>query len=214
MNRCFVFIRHSSGFIQLFLLQFWVKQWSGRMLHTTVSKHLQKNMKLTLCTPRKKSSLFLIYFEQCIYCTFKEYTVCECDNFIWCVQKGREHKGCKRLCGFCVFLSCEPVTIKIVKVMSMEEERIQWCLAKIKHYLLRENKASKKRYNYIVRCSEMYKYICIKINKSNEKRCFRFIKLICRLKFPKSGLTYRKQVVNPRQQTPQGQSVAKLGTPL
>ena len=33
-------------------------------------------------------------------------------------------------------------------------------------------------------------------------------------RFPKSGTTYRKQVVHPRHQTPQGQSVAKPGTPL
>ena len=35
-----------------------------------------------------------------------------------------------------------------------------------------------------------------------------------KLNFQKSGLTYRGQVVNPRYQTPQGQSVAKPGTPL
>ena len=31
--------------------------------------------------------------------------------------------------------------------------------------------------------------------------------------FPKRGTPYRRQVVNPRHQTPQGQSVAKPGTP-
>ena len=32
---CF-FITYSRGLIQLFLLKFWFKQWSGRMLYTTV----------------------------------------------------------------------------------------------------------------------------------------------------------------------------------
>ena len=35
------FIPHSWGLILLSLLKFWVKQWSGRMLYTTASKHLQ-----------------------------------------------------------------------------------------------------------------------------------------------------------------------------
>ena len=35
-----------------------------------------------------------------------------------------------------------------------------------------------------------------------------------KLDFKKSGPTYRGQVVNPRHQPPQGQSVAKPGTPL
>ena len=34
------------------------------------------------------------------------------------------------------------------------------------------------------------------------------------IRFPKSGATYRRQVINPRHQTPQRQSVAKPGTPL
>ena len=53
---CF-FIPYSRALIQLFLLNFWFKQWSGRMLYTTASEHLQI-MKLSLCTQhRKKSSL-------------------------------------------------------------------------------------------------------------------------------------------------------------
>ena len=35
-----------------------------------------------------------------------------------------------------------------------------------------------------------------------------------KLDFQKNGQTYRRQVVNPWHQTPQGQSVAKPGTPL
>ena len=36
----------------------------------------------------------------------------------------------------------------------------------------------------------------------------------CRLKLPTRGITYTKQVANPRHQTPQGQSTVKLVTPL
>ena len=35
-----------------------------------------------------------------------------------------------------------------------------------------------------------------------------------KMRFPKGGPTCRMQVVNPRHQTPQGQSVAKPETPL
>ena len=38
--------------------------------------------------------------------------------------------------------------------------------------------------------------------------------LLFRIRFPKGGPTCRRQVVNPRHQTPQGQSVAKPETPL
>ena len=38
--------------------------------------------------------------------------------------------------------------------------------------------------------------------------------LLFRIRFPKGGPTCRRQVVNPRHQTPQEQSVAKPETPL
>ena len=38
--------------------------------------------------------------------------------------------------------------------------------------------------------------------------------LLFKIRFPKGEPTYRRQVVNPRHQTPQGQSVAKPETPL
>ena len=38
--------------------------------------------------------------------------------------------------------------------------------------------------------------------------------LLFKTRFPKSGPKCRRQVVNPRYQTPQGQSVAKPETPL
>ena len=38
--------------------------------------------------------------------------------------------------------------------------------------------------------------------------------LLFRIRFPKGGPTCRRQVVNPRHQTSQGQSVAKPETPL
>ena len=38
--------------------------------------------------------------------------------------------------------------------------------------------------------------------------------LVFKIRFPKGGPTCRRQVVNPRHQTPQGQSVIKPETPL
>ena len=56
----------------------------------------------------------------------------------------------------------------------------------------------------------------------HKKKCLRFIihyvkptaQLLFRIRFPKGGPTCRGKVVNPRHQTPQGQSVAKPETPL
>ena len=38
--------------------------------------------------------------------------------------------------------------------------------------------------------------------------------LLFKIRFPKGGPTYRRQVVNPPHNSPQGQSVAKPETPL
>ena len=55
-------------------------------------------------------------------------------------------------------------------------------------------------------------------NQKQQKNVFLYVKLTNLLsyltRFPKSGPTYRGKVVNPRHQTPQGQSVAKPGTAL
>ena len=40
------------------------------------------------------------------------------------------------------------------------------------------------------------------------------VKLLFKIRFPKGGPACRRPVVNPRHQTPQGQSVAKPETPL
>ena len=40
------------------------------------------------------------------------------------------------------------------------------------------------------------------------------VQLLFKIRFPKGGPTCRRQVINPRHQTPQGQSVAKPETPL
>ena len=55
---CF-FLPHSRGLIELFLLKFWVKQWSGRMLYTTASKHLWKIWNWPYLHSVEKLSLFL-----------------------------------------------------------------------------------------------------------------------------------------------------------
>ena len=56
------------------------------------------------------------------------------------------------------------------------------------------------------------------IIENNEKVVLHNVKLTNPLsfqtRFPKSGPTHWRQVGNPRHQTPQGQSVAKPGTPL
>ena len=56
-------------------------------------------------------------------------------------------------------------------------------------------------------------------NQNQNKQMFSFMSNLqtyyhFKLDFQKSGPTYRGQVVNLRHQTPQGQSVAKPGTPL
>ena len=55
-------------------------------------------------------------------------------------------------------------------------------------------------------------------NKKNKKVVFHYVKLKTyyhfKLDFQKVDQYYRGHVVNPRHQNPQGQSVAKTGTPL
>ena len=45
-------------------------------------------------------------------------------------------------------------------------------LAKIKHYLKRQNKANRNMRNYIMKYCDVCKYWCIKGIKNNEKRVF------------------------------------------
>ena len=78
------------------------------------------------------------------------------------------------------------------------------------HYLRNKDRAKKS-------CIKTYTIAYVKILK---KRIYtiHYVKptaqLLFKSRFPKSGQTYRRQVVNPRHQTPQGQSVAKPETPL
>ena len=62
-------------------------------------------------------------------------------------------------------------------------------------------------------------YNCICQNTHTKKRfIIHYVKptaqLLFKIRFSKGGPTCRRQVVNPRHQTPQGQSVAKPETPL
>ena len=58
-------------------------------------------------------------------------------------------------------------------------------------------------------------YVKTQKNKIQYSLCQRpTAQLLFRIRFPKGGPTCRRQVVNPRHQTPQGQSVAKPETPL
>ena len=61
-------------------------------------------------------------------------------------------------------------------------------------------------------------YNCICQNTKKIRLIIHYVKptaqLLFKIWFPKGGPTCRRQVVNPRHQTPQGQSVAKPETPL
>ena len=66
-------------------------------------------------------------------------------------------------------------------------------------------------------CIKTYIIAYVKTHKKI-KYIIRYVKptaqLLFKIRFPKGGPTRRRQVVNPRHQTPQGQSVAKPETPL
>ena len=61
-------------------------------------------------------------------------------------------------------------------------------------------------------------YNCICQNTKKSKYTIQYVKttaqLVFKNRFPKDGPTCRRQVVNPRHQTSQGQSVANPETPL
>ena len=83
---------------------------------------------------------------------------------------------------------------------------------KKKEYLRRKDKAKK-----MILCIKTYIIAYIKIQKK-WTYTIHYVKPTAQLlfenRFPKGGPTCRRQVVNPRHQTPQGQSVAKPETPL
>ena len=102
--------------------------------------------------------------------------------------------------------------IESIKTTSMETVSTGVLDRNKEHYLRSKDKAEKS-YDVLrhIQC------IC-----QNFKKKWRFIihyvkptsRLLFKSRFPKSGQIYRRQVVNPRHQTPQGQSVAKPETPL
>ena len=51
--------------------------------------------------------------------------------------------------------------------------------------------------------------ICKNMIKDNEKVVLHYVTPSFQARFPKSRPTYRRQVINPRHRTPQGQSVSK-----
>ena len=61
-------------------------------------------------------------------------------------------------------------------------------------------------------------YIIAYVKPQNIRYIIQYVnptaQMLFKIRFPKSGPTCRRQVVNPRHQTPQGQSVAKPETPL
>ena len=91
---------------------------------------------------------------------------------------------------------------------------------KYKSYLWREHNENKKYGVNIFRDIKIIIYIYMnKRKQNNENTFFPMVNLQNRTtvvynQFPKNGLTCRRQMVNPRHPTLQGQSVAKPGTPL
>ena len=87
---------------------------------------------------------------------------------------------------------------------------VQEYLKKIKEYLRRQKPKNDLMYQDI--------YNCICQNTKKIRFNIHYVKptaqLLFKIRFPKSGPKCRRQVVNPRHQTPQGQSVTKPETPL
>ena len=87
----------------------------------------------------------------------------------------------------------------------------------MKYYV--ENKALSEAWNKVNENKVLFgKALRCETIKHNKKVVFLYVKLTKLLsfstRFPKSGPTYRRQVVNIQHQSPQGQSVAKPGIPL
>ena len=97
------------------------------------------------------------------------------------------------------------------KTTSMED--VSTCMStwKNKEFLRTKHKAKK----YMM-CQGIYNCICQ--NKKKWRYTIYYVKptaqLLFKNRFPKGGPTCRRQVVNPRHQTSQGQPVAKPETPL
>ena len=81
---------------------------------------------------------------------------------------------------------------------------------KNKEYLRSKDKAK----NHMI-YQDIYNCIC---HNTQKRYTIHYVtpaaQLLFKNRFPKGGPTYRRQVVNPRHQTPQGQSVTKPDTPL
>ena len=122
-------------------------------------------------------------------------------------------------CELCVFdRLITPIPTKKPTTIRLWKKRLQGYLTKIKHCLRRENKANK---NMVLMYYEMLRHMhaWIEANKKEKGKVFCMSKNLQTTKcfkniFPKSGPTHRRLVVNPRHQTPQGQSVTKPGTSL
>ena len=101
--------------------------------------------------------------------------------------------------------------IESLKTTSMETVSTG-LLDKIKNILLEVNIKPKNDVMY----QEIYNCICQ--NTKKLRNTIHYVKptaqLLFKSRFPKGGPTCRKQVFNPRHQTPQGQSVAKPETEL
>ena len=102
--------------------------------------------------------------------------------------------------------------VESIKTTSMETVSTG-VLDKNKEHYLRSNDKAEKWYD-VSRHTIAY----VKIQRKRWRCTIHYVKptaqLLFKSRFPKGEPTCRRQVVNPRQQTLQGQSVAKPGTPL
>ena len=100
--------------------------------------------------------------------------------------------------------------IESIKTTSMEDVSTG-VLEKNKEYLRGKDKAPK-----MIWCNKTYIIAYVKLQKI--RYTIHYVtptaQLLLKNWFPKGGPTCRRQVVNPRHQTPQGQSVAKPEFPL
>ena len=80
-------------------------------------------------------------------------------------------------------------------------------------YLKKNKEYLRKQYRKMIWCIKTYIIAYVKTQKI--RYIIHYVKTTAqKIRFPKGGTTCRRQVVNPRHQTPQGQSVAKPETPL
>ena len=133
--------------------------------------------------------------------------------------------ACRKWYGYIMWQYCDNISQHLTEctksIKMIESTRTTsmgdvstWLLEKIKNIL--EVKIKPKNY---MMYQDIYIYLHMsKYKKTTWRYTIHYVKhtaqLLFKNRFPKGGPTCRRQVVNPRHQTSQGQSVAKPETPL